>query len=194
MQEEAEPVLYSGKGVEWEFGISLEAVAAFFGDRSAVARSCVRSIGVAREVPDGDEVVGKPVDYAWEKFCRFVVEELPNLRTVSLTVWASSGSTVNFPSGNWNGGQEGEGGERKKEMERKWREWDWVRGLLAMENLRRARVTWWGFQGGEGQEGRGSGFDSWLARRMVGDRVVRDKMVREGVVIEGCVVLTGGHN
>jgi hypothetical protein len=65
---------------------------------------------------------------------------------------------------------------------------------LGIESLRKAKVTWWGFQGAEGQEGRGSGFDSWLARRMVGDRDVRDKMVREGVVIKGSVVLTGEHN
>jgi 2EXR family len=192
VKEEAEPVLYGSKGVGWEFGISLEAVSAFWGDRSAVARQCVRNIGVAREVPDVEGGKDGGVDYAWEKFCRFVGEELTDLRCLNLMVWASSGSTVSFSSGNE--GQEGEGEEERKEVERKWKEWEWISGLLGMESLRKARVTWWGFQGGEGQEGRGNGFDSWLARRMVGDKVVRDKMVREGVVIEGSVVLTGGHS
>jgi hypothetical protein len=195
VKEEAEPVLYGSLGVEWEFGNSLEAVGAFWGDRSSVARVCVRSVGVAREVPDGmygDGSVREPVDHAWEKFCRYVGEELPSLRTLNLTVWSSSGSTVSFPSTDVGEGIEGGGG--RKEVERKWREWEWIRGLLGIESLRKAKVTWWGFQGAEGQEGRGSGFDSWLARRMVGDRVVRDKMVREGVVIKGSVVLTGEHN
>lgn len=75
-------------------------------------------------------------------------------------------------------------------MERKWKEWEFIRELMGIEGLRRAEVTWWGCQGEEKE--RGQGFDSSLARRMVGDKVVRERMVMEGVVKEGRVVLAGG--
>jgi len=182
IKEEAEPVLYGNPKTEWDLGVYLEAVDAFFGDRSEVARSFVRSVKVAREIRDGN--VAGTVDYAWEKFCKYIGAEMPGLRTVDLTIWSSSGSTTEFPP-------LGEEGEGRKEMERKWREWGLVKGLMGLGELRRARVTWWGFDGKGQERGQGQGFDSWLARRMVGDKVVREKMVSEGVVKEGIVVLSG---
>jgi hypothetical protein len=80
-----------------------------------------------------------------------------------------------------------EGGEG---MEKKWTQWEFIKGLMGNEGLKRAEVTWWGFHGEEKE--RGQGFDSWLARRMVGDSVVRERMAMEGVVKEGRVVLAGG--
>jgi hypothetical protein len=87
----------------------------------------------------------------------------------------------------------GEDGEGRRKMERKWREWGIVKGLMEVGELRKARITWWGFDG-EGQErGQGQVFESWLARRMVGDKVVRERMVSEAVVKEGVVVLAGAR-
>lgn len=183
IKEEAEPVLYGGLETEWDFGTNLEAVPAFFGDRSEVARQCVRHIKVAREIRDAVGQEGLK-DLGWEKFCTYISSSLPNLKIVDLTIWSSSGSILLFPS-------EKEG---DKEVEKKWREWEFTHGLLNMEGLRRAKVTWWGFQGEkvDGQEQSGQGFDSWLARRMVQDEVVRERMVTEGVVREGSVILASG--
>ena len=171
--------------MEWDFGTCVEAVEPFFGDRSAAARGCVRHVKVAREIRDR----GKERDYGWERFCNFVCEELMGLKRVDVTVWSSSGRVDGFPG---EGGDEGDGIGLGKGSEERWREWEFVRRLLEVESLRLARVTCWGFQGGEnGGEERGQGFDSWLARRMVGDQVVRERMLREGVVKEGTVVLNG---
>ena len=175
VKAEAEPLLYAAPGVSWDFGISIEAVGPFFGDRSQVARECVRNLKVAREIRDGG-IGEKEVDYSWNRFCGFVAEELVGLRTIDLTIWSSSGGVEGFPSID---------GPGEKEVARRWREWEWIQELLGQE--RKARVTWWGFQG-EGVM-RGQGFDSWLARRMVMDHVVREKMVEEGVVREGVIVL-----
>jgi hypothetical protein len=183
VKEEAEPILYGNPKTEWDFGIYLEAVDPFFSDRSEAARSFVRHVKVAREIRVGNAI--GIVDYAWEKFCKYVSANMRGLRTVELTIWASSGSTAEFPPL----GGEGEG---RKEMERLWREWGLVEGLMGVGELRRLRVTWWGFDGEGHERGQGQGFDSWLARRMVGDRVVRERMVSEGVVKEGVVVLAGG--
>ncbi|PMD48831.1 hypothetical protein L207DRAFT_17923 [Hyaloscypha variabilis F] len=188
IKEEAEPVLYGGLNVEWDFGTSIEAVAPFFGDRSEVARQCVRYVKVAREIRDAGGMEG--VDYSWEKFCTYINTELLSLRSVDLTIWSSSGSATGFPPSFPS--SENDGGLGKGEEERKWREWVFIKKLVEVEGLRKARVTWWGFQGGEkGTQERGQGFDSWLARRMVGDQVVRERMVGEGVVREGVVVLSG---
>jgi hypothetical protein len=176
---EAEPVLYASPNVEWDFGICLEAVSPFFSDRSTIARQCVRYIKVAREIRD--DAGSQSVDYGWEKFCTYISSSLLNLRTVDLTIWSSTRSTAGFPSS---------GAEGEKEVERKWKEWEFIRELMGIEGLRRAEVTWWGCQGEEKE--RGQGFDSSLARRMVGDKVVRERMVMEGVVKEGRVVLAGG--
>ncbi len=188
MKQEAEPLLYGAMDAVWDFGTSLEAVAAFWGDRSMEARGCVRGIRVAREVPN-DGFDTEYSDRVWENFCSYIAAELRNLRTLDLTIWSSSGSITSFPSGGVETGEDDE-----KELELKWREWDWISGLLEMQSLRNAKVTWWGFQGEEGLDGRAKGFDSWLGRRMMGDKLVRDRVIREGVVVEGTVVLTGGQS
>jgi len=72
----------------------------------------------------------------------------------------------------------------KQEIARKWKEWEWTRDLLSLEALRKAKITWWGFQGVKGQDGT-SRFDSWLAGRMVGDNLVRDRMVRRALLLRG---------
>jgi hypothetical protein len=137
-------------------------------------------------------LVAKPVDDLWVTFCGFLEREMKGVRGLDLTIWSSSGSVASFPTTT-----SLEGGrldvedqvlkEKEKELEWqiKWREWEWTRDLLRMEALRKAKVTWWGF---EGQDG---GFDSWLAGRMVGDRLVRERMIREGMVVEGFVVIPG---
>jgi hypothetical protein len=192
---EALPVLYGGKGVSFDFGIHIEAALAFFSDRGKEARGSVSEVRVAREIPcveNRDGLVAKPVDDLWVTFCGFLEREMKGVRGLDLTIWSSSGSVASFPTTT-----SLEGGrldvedqvlkEKEKELEWqiKWREWEWTRDLLRMEALRKAKVTWWGF---EGQDG---GFDSWLAGRMVGDRLVRERMIREGMVVEGFVVIPG---
>jgi hypothetical protein len=202
VKSEAEPVLYAGKGVVWDFGIHMEALKAFWGDRSAEARGMVRSVRVAREIPcleNRDEVVSKEVDPRWVSSYEFLRTELTGLRMLDLTVWSSSGSTSLFPVSAsapdaltvpaWDEDEEAEKKMREEEL-RRWREWEWTHDLLQMDALRQARITWWGFQSIRGENG-GSNFDSWLAGRMVGDRVLRERMVWEGVAEEGVVVLRG---
>jgi hypothetical protein len=192
---EALPVLYGGEGVSFDFGIHIEASLAFFQDRGKEARGSVREVRVAREIPcveNRDGLVAKPVDNLWVRFCGFLEKEMRRVRGLDLTIWSSSGSVASFPATiSLEGGREGDSEdvlrekEKELEMQLKWREWEWTRDLLRMEALRKARVTWWGF---EGQDG---GFDSWLAGRMVGDRLVKERMVREGMVVEGFIVIPG---
>jgi len=181
--------------VSFDFGIHIEASLAFFQDRGKEARGSVREVRVAREIPcveNRDGLVAKPVDNLWVRFCGFLEKEMRRVRGLDLTIWSSSGSVTSFPATiSLEGGREGDSEdvlrekEKELEMQLKWREWEWTRDLLRMEALRKARVTWWGF---EGQDG---GFDSWLAGRMVGDRLVRERMIREGMVVEGFVVIPG---
>ena len=181
--------------MSFDFGIHIEASLAFFQDRGKEARGSVREVRVAREIPcveNRDGLVAKPVDNLWVRFCGFLEKEMRRVRGLDLTIWSSSGSVTSFPATiSLEGGREGDSEdvlrekEKELEMQLKWREWEWTRDLLRMEALRKARVTWWGF---EGQDG---GFDSWLAGRMVGDRLVRERMIREGMVVEGFVVIPG---
>jgi hypothetical protein len=192
---EALPVLYGGKEVSFDFGIHIEAALAFFSDRGREARGYVREVRVAREIPcvgNRDGLVAKPIDNLWVRFCGFLEREMKGVRGLDLVIWSSSGNVASFPpspvtSDALEGGRlDGEDRvleEKEREMQLKWREWEWTRDLLRMEALRKAKVTWWGF---EGQDG---GFDSWLAGRMVGDRLVRERMIREGMVVEGFVVI-----
>ena len=195
-------MLYGSNGTVFDFGIYLEAVSAFFGDRSEVARRSVRNVRIAREIPavenrEGDEAVSKGVDARWVALCGFLKEEMTGLRNLDLTMWSSSGSLASFPSSV--GALDVMVDEEKEEeaatalrklVVQRWREWEWTYDILQLEALRRAKITWWGFQTFQGSEGEHS-FDSWLAGRMVGDRLVRDRMVKEGVVVEGFVVLPG---
>ena len=205
IKAEAEPVLYGSSEAVWDFGVHLEALKAFWGDRSENARKLARNVRVAREIPcleNREGVVSKEVDPRWVSLCEFLKTELTGLRTLDLTVWSSSGSISSFPvssstsvatdgveSGDWDVDEEVEKMVKEEELKR-WREWEWTHDLLQMEALRQARIIWWGFQSIRGQNGESS-FDSWLAGRMVGDKLVRDRMVREGVVVEGVVVLNG---
>lgn len=208
---EAEPVLYGSREAAWDFGVHIDALSAFWGDRSEVARRCAKNVRIAREVPaavsswgverdEGRErVVWDPV---WENACEFIATELTGLRSLDLTVWSSSGSATTFPAANLNAppssthsGEEDNGIliAIQREQEQKWREWDYTAALLSMSSLKTAKVTWWGFQSAKpGETGAGGGgFDSWIAGRMVGDRLVRDRMVRDGVVVEGVCVVKG---
>jgi hypothetical protein len=179
IHEEAEPVLYGARDAVWDFGMHLEALMAFWGDRSQVARACVRNVRIAREIPALQSSNG--MDARWTKLCAFIETELVGLRELDLTVWSGSGSAASFPSA---------GGDKVGE-EKRWREWEWMKELLEMDGLRAARVTWWGFWSTEGSERPAAGFDSWLAGRMVADKVARDRMVRQGVVVEGSLVVPG---
>jgi hypothetical protein len=165
-------------------------------------------------VENSDGLVAKPVDNLWVRFCGFLEKEMKGVRGLDLTIWSSSGSVTSFPArvvstaptstptpagetygasgvpAGAIGSRDGEeevlkAKEKELQTQLKWREWEWTRDLLRMEALRKAKVTWWGF---EGQDG---GFDSWLAGRMVGDRLVRERMIREGMVVEGFVVIPG---
>ncbi|KUJ07567.1 uncharacterized protein LY89DRAFT_742796 [Mollisia scopiformis] len=209
IKEEAEWVLYGGRGVVFDFETSVDAAVAFWGDRSREARGWVRGLRVAREVPSwlGKDSWGNDRrDEVWDRFCRFVKDELTGLWKLDVTLWSSSGSAVGFPSqiaSSGTGDEEGDTKLKEQEDQRKWREWEYTASLLQAEGLREARVTWWGFGSGE-EKGveelqmdgtmmrvRPERFDSWVARRMVGDRLVREKMVRDGVVVEGVVVVRG---
>lgn len=208
---EAEPVLYGNKDAVWDFGVHIDALLAFWGDRSEIARRCVRNTRIAREVPaavtsgvvETGQKKGRVLwDPVWEKACDFVATELTGLRSLDLTVWSSSGSATTFPSTNLNAHSLSTHSveedttvmiAKQREQEQKWREWEYTAGLLGMSNLKTAKVTWWGFQSAKpGETGAGGGgFDNWIAGRMVGDRLVRDRMVRDGVVVEGVCVVGG---
>jgi hypothetical protein len=196
LHEEAENVLYGSKGVTWDFGVHLEALVAFWGDRSKEARASVRGVRIAREIPvekDGDGIVSG-VDARWRTVCGFLRDEMTGLRDLDLTIWSSSGSVAAFPSAPQVSGEPDDEESKvlaKKDDEKRWREWEWTKELLQMEALRNAKVTWWGFQSTKGVEGRTVGFDSWLAGRMVGDKLVRDRIVGQGDVIEGSIILPG---
>ena len=196
-------MLYGNSQTVWEFGVDLDACISFWRDRGMSARRLVTNLRVAIESPEvGIEGGGEK----WRLFCDFLSAEMTGLRSLDLTVWSATGSAASFPTsvpagisqsgnpvaseGDW---EETQGVlQRRKEEERKWREWEWIHELLQMDALRTARITWWGFEN-LGVRGRseGGGFDSWLAGRMVGDSLVRDRMVRDGVVVEGIVVLSG---
>lgn len=190
VHEEAESVLYGSRGVTWDFGVHLEALVAFWQDRSPAARASVKGVRIAREIPivKNKEEVVSGVDARWMVLCDFLRDEMTGLRELDLTIWSSSGSVTAFPS-------DGEGEESRmllgKDEEKRWTEWEWTKELLQMEALRNAKVTWWGFQSLKGDEGQAVGFDSWLASRMVGDKLVRDRMVEQGVVVERSVVVPG---
>lgn len=164
---------------------------AFWRDRSPVARSCVKNLRIAREIPASHQ---SGVDERWTKLCTFLREEMTGLRELDLTVWSGTGSAASFPSAlpttPVDSDDFGEAVLRADEVKR-WREWEWTKELLGMEGLKNARVTWWGFKSMEGEGRPAAGFDSWLAGRMVADKLARDRMVAQGVVVEGSLVLSG---
>jgi len=202
---EAEPVLYGNHTTIWDFGVHLDALMAFWGDRSEVARKCVKSVRVARQVPlavsaERGEYDG--VDQLWVKVCNFVKGEMTGLQSLDLTIWSSDSFTASFPSPIvtttdsapplW---EEQDLLQKQNDLELKWREWEWTAELLNLPTMAMAKVTFWDFPSpkGNGEETNASGknFNSWIAGRMVADRLVRDRMLRDGVAVEGVVMLRG---
>lgn len=173
----------------FDFGIYLDALVAFFGDRSEVARKAVKCIRIAREIPCDDIVKNGMVasninnDPVWMRTCEYMTRSLTGLRDVDLTIWSANGSTASFPSGSSSAEPIDTG--KFKELEKSWKDWEWTSQLLEMDALRKAKITWWGFHTD------GNAFDSWLAGRMVADRLVRNRMVKDGAVIEGVVMVNG---
>lgn len=205
IKEEAETVLYGNGESKWDFGLHLDACQVFWKDRSATARSMVKSLRVAKEIPATVEVTQTlgVVDEKWAQFCNFLENEMTGLRTLDLTMWAYSGSTSPLPIIPIAAPEslpiaedreaELENEKHSAEVEKQWRDWDWVSKLMQMGALRTAKITWWGAEnGGADAENRRRTFDSWLASRMVADNVVRENMIRDGVVVQGVVVVRGG--
>ena len=181
--------------MSWDFGVHLEALVAFWRDRSKGARAAVKEVRIAREIPvvkNGEEVVSG-VDARWRTLCDFLRDEMTGLRELNLTIWSSSGIASAFPSVGAVVDADDEESKMlvRKDEEKRWREWEWTKELLQMEALRNAKVNWWGFPTTKGDERQTVGFDSWLAGRMVGDKLMRARMVEQGVVVEGSVVLPG---
>ena len=163
VKSEAEPVLYGNSQAVWDFGVHLEALKVFWGDRSAEARKLVKGVRVAREIPcleNRGGTVATVEDGRWAAICEFLKSELVSLRNLDLIIWSSSGSAASFPVsalGELDGGEIGDWVEEerwkreKREHEiRRWREWEWTADLLNIEELRQAHITWWGFENMEG--------------------------------------------
>jgi len=203
---EAEPVLYGHKDAKWDFGVHLDALVAFWSDRSETARKLVKNIRIAKQIPP---LVSLPAegekqhlaDPLWERICTFITNEMGGLRSLDLTMWSSSGSPASFPTSIKSINSIPDISREDQslalaEQRQKWQEWDYTHELLSMPALRKAKVTWWGLQKSnddapDGREGDWLGFGTWIAGRMVGDKLVRDRMVRDGVVVEGIVILPG---
>jgi hypothetical protein len=193
IHKEAEEVLYGNPQTVWDCGLHIEALMAFLGDRSPFARSQIKHIKIAREIPD---LINGQIDSkedVWKQFEAFLVAEMMGLRNLDLVVWSRDGSTSQLPIMG-NPGEELEHDrdiERRRllETENKWREWAWTKGVLDLEGLCVAKITWWGFDTGEEKR-----FDPQIAGLMVRDQVMRKRMVRDGGVIEGVVVLRGSRS
>ncbi|KAL3427857.1 hypothetical protein PVAG01_01366 [Phlyctema vagabunda] len=195
IRDEAEPVLYGGNTI-FDFGVHTDAIETFFQDRSAVARSSVRMIRIAKEIPEARtpesdeprEVLEPAVDESWASLCKYLMNSLQNLRVVDLTLWSSTGSTASMPPSSTASLESHE--EEKQQREKEWREWNWTHDLLDLEVLNALNITYWGFNRSAGPPA-GASFDSWLAKRMVNDRLVKERMIRDGVAVEGIMVLRG---
>jgi len=208
----------------WDFGAHLEAVRGFWGERSRVARECVRVIRCAWEVPawggvfeggGGGEMLGRKA-VVWMRFVEYLRSELVGLRGLDLMLWCADGSGSGFPrieeglregmrpveSCGFGEREERERMDRGKRVERekRWREWKWTDDLLSMPTLRQARIACWTAVPPKMEEFVDFGvtvpkFDSWVAGRMVADSALREKMVQDGVVVsEEKVVLGSTEN
>ena len=147
VRDEAEPVLYAGKHVEWDFGIHLAAATTFWKERSQFARDSVRTLRIAKEVPcirDGERGLGV-VDTRWKDFCSFVSKSLPNIQVLDLTIWSSSGSIAGFPAFLISTGETGEK-QPNESLVNGLSCWLWTHKLLLLENLRELKVTTWDFE------------------------------------------------
>lgn len=116
------------------------------------------------------------------------------LRELDLTIWTGSGSVAAFPAMQEKEVEEEMGWEVEREVEamqlKRWRDWEWTCDLLKLESLKKAKITWWRFQGLEAEAGEVH-FDAWLAGRMVADGIVKERLIKEGIVVEESVVLPG---
>ncbi|KAG4440278.1 hypothetical protein IFR05_004239 [Cadophora sp. M221] len=216
---EAEPVLYGSGASVWDFGVHLEALRGFWGERSAVARESVRSVRFAFEVPvfglfesgSGGEMLGRKAA-VWQRMVDYLTREMKGLRELDLIMWCADGSASGFPGEvsrdldvdvlmTDEGMSEREGKEmmerqEKFEIERKWRQWKWTEDILSMSSLRRTKITCWAALPPTLDDGGVFGvtvpkFDSWVAGRMVADAMLREKMIKDGVVVSEDVVVLG---
>ncbi|KAH9214924.1 hypothetical protein DL95DRAFT_389216 [Leptodontidium sp. 2 PMI_412] len=216
---EAEPVLYGCEESVWDFGVHLEALRGFWGERSAVARESVRNVRLAFEVPlfglfeagSGGEMLGRKAA-VWQRVVDYVTTRMKGLRELELMLWCVDGGTSGFPaevSGDLDVDSlmvdEGMSEREEKEMmerrvrfelERRWREWKWTEDLLSMPSLRRTKITCWAAVPPTLEDGGVFGvtvpkFDSWVAGRMVADMSLRKKMIKDRVVVGEEVVILG---
>lgn len=209
IHKEAEPVLYGGVGVVFDFATHIDVLATFWAQRSAVACRSLRCLKIAREVRCVENIKGGKigeVDVRWVAASTYIGENFANLRSLDLKMWLSSGYADSFPvslkdaamlGARFRNSEDSEEGmiekvnyrilrEKKKEADKKWREWDWTKGVLALASLRSVKVTWWDFSSGINFDARAGGaFDSWTAGRLVADGEVRTRLVNSGSVAEG---------
>ncbi|PVH78770.1 hypothetical protein DL98DRAFT_238649 [Cadophora sp. DSE1049] len=192
---EAEPVLYGCKETVWDFGVHLEAVRGFWGERSRVARECVRGVRVAWEVPawsafengGGGEMLGRKA-VVWMRSVDYLRNELTGLRGLDLMLWCVDGSASGFPRGEemskedvnqpvhacgLDQREQLQLSERRAnfEMEKKWRQWKWTEDLLSMPSLGQTKITCW----------------SAVTPKM--EEVIEFGMVKDGVVVSQEVVV-----
>ncbi len=213
IHREAEEVLYAGKGVQWDFGVHLEAIRAFWGERSSLARSLARNLRIAFELPVSgnwdhrvsEERKGRKT-VVWERMVKYLLTEMTGVRHLDLTMWCSDGSEI-FPSlvpispmpSALSPDPDSHcllENEKAKmfDVETQWRKNPWTETVLSLASLRSSKITVWmaGLPkiepgGVEGMTIRA--FDSWVAGRMVGDATVRGRMVVESFVKEEVFML-----
>ncbi|KAK2627020.1 hypothetical protein QTJ16_004195 [Diplocarpon rosae] len=198
---EALPMLYSSSRTVWDFGTHIEAVESFFGARDERARTCVKSLRIAFELPvsisenPGLRMADRKMK-AWDRMVRFVCEEMTGLERLDLTLWWSDGSCGVLPVRDSDSdsdliapSDEGFGSSDTSHSERRtmiaWRESPFTSEILSLPSLISAKITEWTARPPTGIFGtEGKMWDSWAAERMVVDPVLRERMVKKGVVGE----------
>ncbi|KAL2066982.1 hypothetical protein VTL71DRAFT_1406 [Oculimacula yallundae] len=216
IHSEAEPLLYNNNASIWDFGVHVDALRAFWGERSKIARASVRSLRIGFEVPVfapgaldervAGEMLGRKA-IAWEKMLSFVKGEMGGLRELDLLLWCSDGSERGFPemvdssisddeftstrSGEILSEREiTEALERRArfEKERRWREWEWTEDLLSIPSLRQTRITCWSALPPTIDDEASFGVTVPKFDSWVAGRMIADGMLREKMVKEGVVV------
>lgn len=201
-------MLYVGKGVEWDFGVHLEALRSFFDERSDVARRCVRNLRIAFELPvlavldDAlPEAKGRKA-LVWDRMVEYVRKELTDLRHLELVLWSGDGSGAGFPTPPASSTTSSSLDRYTRhipttKIEEQWRSWAWTKDLLAIPSMRETKITYWTAQERTKEEVSEDSltgairkkFDSWIAGRMVGDFVMRGRMIEQEIMREDVVVL-----
>jgi len=205
VREEAEPVLYSGKDVCFDFGECASTVSPFWRDRSQLARDCVRWVKIAREIPDlTDNGTRDAVHPDWTDLCGYLMNNLTGLKTLDLTIWTNQGSmpspvlssgaaittlALNNMPGPERPAMDQDFQIKKNEEIKRWQEWEWTHSLLQIPALQHVRVTWWATQWSNGGDNQSENFGAWIASRMSGDRLLKNRLISNGVVVEGLVIL-----